>query len=68
MGHYYSATAKRHICWANSKKIGRLNKGVLTKQQRKSISDSGVRSARKGVSKSGKPNYTGTSDLKGTGI
>ena len=68
MGHYHSKTPKRHICWANTPKIGRLDKGVLKKQQREEIAKMGVRSVKTKVNKKGGKSYSGTSALRGTGF
>lgn len=67
MGHYNSATPKRHVCWSNSPKIGGLNRGTLTKSMREEIAKTGVKAARTKVSKDGKKSYTGTRNLRGTG-
>ena len=62
-----SCTPKRHICWANCRKIGGLDKGPMTAEQRKEIRKTGVKSAKVKVNRSGKKSYTGTSKLRGTG-
>ena len=67
MGHYRSATAKRHICWSNTRKVGALDRGTLTKVQREEIRSSGVRTATTKVNGKGKKSYTGTQFLRGTG-
>ncbi|CAL1165837.1 unnamed protein product, partial [Cladocopium goreaui] len=67
MGHYRSATAKRHICWSNTRKVGALDRGTLTKSQREEIRKSGVKSATTKVNRKGKKSYTGTQFLRGTG-
>ncbi|CAL1144388.1 unnamed protein product [Cladocopium goreaui] len=67
MGHYKSCTPKRHICWSNSKKIGGLDRGSLTKDQRKEIRRTGVKSAKVKTNKKGKKSYSGTSSLRATG-
>ena len=68
MGHYHGKTPKRHICWSNTPKIGRLDKGVLTKHQREEIRKMGVKSATTKVNKKGGKSYSGTSALRGTGF
>lgn len=67
MGHYKSYTPKRHICWANSKKIGALDRGCLTKDQREEIRRTGVKSAKVKTNKKGKKSFSGTSSLRATG-
>lgn len=67
MGHYHSATPKRHVCWSNAKKIGGLDRGTMTKAQRKDIRRTGVRSAHVKVNRKGKKSYTGSSKLRATG-
>ena len=68
MGHYHGKTPKRHICWSNTPKIGRLDKGVLKKHQREEIAKMGVKSAATKVNKKGGKSYSGTSALRGTGF
>lgn len=67
MGHYSSCTPKRHICWSNSRKIGGLDKGPLTKDERREIASTGVKSATIKVNKKGRKTYSGTTKLRGTG-
>jgi len=67
MGHYSGMTPKRHICWANSPKVGGLDRGTLSSTQRREIARSGVKSATTKVNRKGKKQYTGTSSLRGTG-
>ena len=67
MGHYLSCTPKQHVCWANCKRIGGLDRGPLTREQRAEIRKTGVKSATVTVNKKGKKVYTGTSKLRGTG-
>ncbi|CAL1167200.1 unnamed protein product [Cladocopium goreaui] len=67
MGHYMGCTPKRHICWANCRKIGGLDRGALTKPQRKEIAKIGVKSATVKVNRKGRKAYSGTSKLRSTG-
>ena len=67
MGHYSGCTPKRHICWSNSRKIGGLDKGPLTKDERREIARTGVKSATIKVNKKGRKTYSGTDQLRGTG-
>ncbi|CAL1149128.1 unnamed protein product [Cladocopium goreaui] len=67
MGHYSGCTPKRHICWSNSRKIGGLDKGPLTKDERREIARTGVKSATIKVNKKGRKTYSGTAQLRGTG-
>ena len=60
-------TPKRHICWANSPKVGGLDRGTMNITQRREIAKSGVKSATIKVNGKGKKQYSGTSSLRGTG-
>lgn len=66
MGHYLAMTPKRHICWANCRKVGGLDKGKLSKEQRQEIAWTGVKSATSKVRK-GRMTYSGTPQLRATG-
>lgn len=67
MGHYMACTPKRHVCWSNSRKVGGLDKGPLTSDQREEIRRTGVKSAKVTINKHGRKAYSGTSSLRGTG-
>ena len=69
MGHYSGCTPKRHICWSNSRKIGGLDKGPLTKDERREIARTGVKSATIKVNKKvvrpilGQPNFVAPGEV-----
>ena len=62
MGHYNSATPKRHYAYSNSKVIKRIDKGALQGWRGKTK----VVTAEHYVDKSGRKRYKGTSNLRGT--
>ena len=49
------------------RKIGGLDKGPLTKDERREIAHTGVKSATIKVNKKGRKTYSGTAQLRGTG-
>lgn len=60
-------TPKRHCCWSNSRRIGGLDKGVLSKHQRKEIRKTGVKTAKVKTNKDGAKSWSGTSQLRASG-
>ena len=63
MGHYQSASPKRHVGMTNNVWADKLNMGKLTKNVKEKCS---LKTVRKTISKSGKVGYQGNSNLKGT--
>lgn len=63
MCHYGSESPKRHMALTNNPYAEALNRGKLTKQDRERCTKKTVI---KYTSKSGRPSYKGTSQLKST--
>ena len=63
MGHYKSATPKRHYGYANTTAIHKIDKGVLQKWKSRGKK---VVTAERYVDKSGKARYKGTKSLRST--
>ena len=63
MGHYQSASPKRHVGMTNNVWADTLNVGKLTKNVKEKCS---LKTVKKTISKSGKVGYQGNSNLKGT--
>jgi len=62
MGHYNSATPKRHYAYSNSKVIKKIDKGKLQGWRGKTK----VATAEHYVDGTGRKRYKGTSNLRGT--
>jgi len=65
MGHYGAGSAKPQRGWCNNKKFGHLDKGKFNYKEFASKREK-VTTVKKGISKSGKPSYSGTRALKET--
>ena len=66
MAHYYSKFPKRHIGWSNSKTIGKLDLGTLSRDLVKLLSKLEMKSAKTYLSKGGRKRFVGSRHLKST--
>ena len=64
---YGAATPKRHVAWSSSPTVQCLDIGTLTKQMKKQIDKSGVKSTKKYHTKEGKQGFSGSKQLRATG-